>query len=42
MDTPKAIRNPTNAIMEALSNHDKLTWAELLKLTHLSKGALSE
>lgn len=42
MNMPKAIRNPTNAIIDALSTHDKLTWAELLKLTHLSKGALSE
>jgi hypothetical protein len=39
---PKAIRNPANAIIEALATHDKVTWAELLKLTHLSKGALSE
>jgi len=42
MNTPKAIRNPSNAIIEALATHDKLTWTELLKLTHLSKGALSE
>ncbi len=39
---PKAIRNPSNAIIEALATNDKVTWAELLKLTHLSKGALSE
>jgi hypothetical protein len=39
---PKAIRNPSNAIIEALSVHDKVTWAELLKLTKLSKGALSD
>ena len=38
---PKAIRNPSNAIMEALVQKNKATWAELLEATKLSKGALS-
>jgi hypothetical protein len=39
---PKAIRNPSNAIIEALSKRNKATWAELIEETHLSKGALSQ
>jgi hypothetical protein len=38
---PRAIRNPSNAIIEVLSEKGKATWAELLKETQLSKGALS-
>jgi hypothetical protein len=38
---PRAIRNPSNAIIEALSKRGKATWAELLEDTKLSKGALS-
>jgi DNA-binding transcriptional ArsR family regulator len=39
---PRAIRNPSNAIIEALSKRNKATWAELLEETKLSKGALSQ
>jgi hypothetical protein len=39
---PRAIRNPSNAIIEALSKRNKVTWADLLEETHLSKGALSQ
>lgn len=39
---PRPVRNPTNAIIEALSKQNKATWAELLKETQLSKGALSK
>lgn len=42
MNMPKAIRNPSNAIIEALSKRNKATWAELIEETHLSKGALSQ
>lgn len=38
---PRAVRNPSNAIIEVLSEKGKATWAELLKETQLSKGALS-
>lgn len=39
---PKAIRNPSNAIIEALSKRNKTTWAQLMEETQLSKGALSQ
>ena len=39
---PRPVRNPSNAIIEALSKRNKATWAELLKETQLSKGALSK
>src|SRR3989337_4460241 len=38
---PKAIRNPRNAILQALLKTNA-TWTELLNETGLSKGALSK
>ncbi|MCL1977406.1 MAG: hypothetical protein FWG55_04795 [Candidatus Bathyarchaeota archaeon] len=38
----RTIRSPKNVILEVLTPSNKLTWAELLKLTELGQGTLSD